>query len=98
MGVVMYALGGHMDISLVADGEAGGALIGGIFSLLFLFIALGVLTTLFWLWMLIDVLTSPMEDSEKILWFLVVFMLHFLGALIYFLVRRRQRAAGVAPR
>jgi hypothetical protein len=39
--------------------------------------------------MLIDVLTSRRETNEKILWFLVVFFLHFIGAIIYFAVARR---------
>ena len=57
-------------------------------GMMIVFWILGILATLFWIWMLIDVLTSAMEGTEKILWFLVVFFLHFLGALIYFFVRR----------
>jgi len=34
--------------------------------------------------MLVDVLVSKMTTNEKILWFLVVFFLHLLGAAIYF--------------
>jgi hypothetical protein len=30
--------------------------------------------------------------EDKILWFLVIFLLHFIGALVYFFVRRGARA------
>jgi hypothetical protein len=29
--------------------------------------------------------------GEKLLWFLVIFFLYFIGALIYFVVRRSHR-------
>jgi hypothetical protein len=32
-----------------------------------------------------------METDEKILWFLVIFFLHFIGALIYYFVRHKER-------
>jgi hypothetical protein len=59
---------------------------------------LSLLATVFWLWMLIDALVSEPTTNDKILWFLVIFFLHVLGALIYFFVRRRARpAAPTAP-
>ena len=47
-----------------------------------------LLASIFWIWMLIDVLTSNMDTTEKLLWALVIFFLHLLGALIYFFVKR----------
>ena len=41
--------------------------------------------------MLIDALIHEPTTGEKLLWFLVIFFLHFIGALIYFLVRKSQR-------
>ena len=52
---------------------------------------LALIASLFWLWMLIDALMNEPTTNEKILWFLVIFFLHLLGALIYFFVRRRGR-------
>jgi hypothetical protein len=47
---------------------------------------------IFWIMMLIEILTKePSEGNDKIIWFLVVFFLHGLGALIYYLVRRPER-------
>jgi hypothetical protein len=54
----------------------------------------GIAATIFWLWMLIHALTNKGIDSvEKLVWFLVIFFLHFLGALIYFFIGR-PKAAG----
>lgn len=60
----------------------------GIFALI-----IGVITTLFWIWMLIDcVMSTRLNGTEKIVWALVILFLHFLGALIYFLVKRGAAA------
>ena len=46
----------------------------------------------FWVWMLVDCATKePSAGNEKIIWILVIIFTHWIGALIYFLVRRRQR-------
>jgi hypothetical protein len=65
-----------------------------------MFVILGIivlLASIFWIWMIIDVLTSNMETGEKVLWFLVVFLLHLLGAIIYFVVRRQPHGHGGTP-
>jgi hypothetical protein len=54
----------------------------------FVYVIIGLLASIFWLWMLIDCLMSNLPPVEKVLWFLVIFLLHVLGALIYFIVRR----------
>ena len=69
----------------------GGDVAGGIFGAMCLFWVLALLASLFWLWMLIDALMNEPTTNEKILWFLVIFFLHLLGALIYYFVRKRGR-------
>ena len=63
------------------------SIIGGVFGIFVLL--LGAVVSLagfvFWLWMLIDAVVSEPTTEQKILWFLVVFFLHFIGALVYFL-------------
>ncbi len=78
-------------------GAAGGAFLGGLLAFGAVFWVLALAATLFWAWMLVDVLTSTRDANEKILWFLVVFFLHLIGAVVYFLVGRtpRTRAVGV---
>ena len=74
------------------------ALIGGLFGLIFILFLwlLGALAFVFWIWMLIHAITNKgLRDMEKIIWVLVVFFLHFLGALIYFFVGRPRGTAAV---
>jgi hypothetical protein len=52
----------------------------------------GIAGTAFWVWALIDCATKePNEDGQKVVWILVVAILHFLGALLYVLIRRPDR-------
>ncbi|HRX82190.1 MAG TPA: PLD nuclease N-terminal domain-containing protein [Pirellulaceae bacterium] len=65
-----------------------------IFPILFMLIfsCLGLVGCVFWIWMLVDCLTKePSEGNDKIIWVLVIVLLNWLGALIYFCVRRPQR-------
>jgi hypothetical protein len=46
-----------------------------------------VLAFVFWIWMLVDCIGNRrLTTSEKVVWVLVIFFLHALGALIYYLV------------
>jgi uncharacterized RDD family membrane protein YckC len=48
--------------------------------------------SIFWIWMLIDALLNPrLQGIEKLIWVLVVLFLHFLGAILYFVIGREQR-------
>ena len=54
--------------------------------------SLGVLGTLLWIWMLVECATKePDHGNDKIIWVLIIVLTHWVGALIYFLVRRPQR-------
>jgi len=56
----------------------------GLFLLPFVLLAF-----VFWLWMLVHAITNRgVGEGEKIAWVLVILFLHFLGALIYFIVGR----------
>jgi hypothetical protein len=82
-------------LALLADYN-GSALFGGAVAVVILIWVLVLVTTVFWLWMLIDALTRLRTPNEKILWFLVIFFLHFIGALIYFFVARPGSARAPA--
>jgi hypothetical protein len=49
----------------------------------------------FWIWMIVDCATNEPGDAAnsntKVIWILVIVLAHWLGALIYFLVRRPER-------
>ena len=70
----------------------------GLFELLvgLAFFAMAILGTLFWIWMLVDCVTrEPSTGNDKIVWVVIIALTHWIGALIYFLVRRPQRLATV---
>ena len=62
--------------------------------LVLLFILLGLLAFIFWLWMLVECASKePSHGNEKIIWMLVIIFLNGLGATLYFFIRRPQRIA-----
>ena len=61
------------------------------FSALFalIFLVIGVLAFVFWIWMLIDAIKNPRLDSnQRIIWVLVIVFLNWIGALIYYFAGR----------
>lgn len=53
---------------------------------------LGMLSLAFWIWMLIDAAKNPgLDQTERVVWVIVVALLHFLGAVIYFFAGRPKR-------
>ena len=66
----------------------------GVFELLFgfVFFCIGVLGTIFWIWMLVDAIRNKgLSDGEKVGWVLAIVFLHFLGSLLYFFIGRPKR-------
>jgi len=66
-------------------------LFGGMFALgaiiLLIFFALGIFFLVFWILMLVDCVKRKFkEDSEKIIWVLVIVLTGIIGALIYYFV------------
>lgn len=62
----------------------------------FLFVAglsvIGLASMAFWIWMLIDCATKePDTGNTKAIWILIIVFTHWIGALIYLLVRRPER-------
>ncbi len=52
----------------------------------------GVLGTVLWIWMLVDCATKePSEGNDKVVWILIIVLAHWIGALLYLVVRRPQR-------
>jgi hypothetical protein len=66
---------------------------GGFFILIpCLFGIIGLLATIFWIWAIIDCATNePAGGNDKLIWLLVIIFVHFVGALIYYFVRRPER-------
>jgi len=56
------------------------------------FLVLGVGGTILWIWMIVDCATKEKsEGNDKIIWILIIVLTHWIGALIYLLVRRPKR-------
>jgi hypothetical protein len=56
------------------------------------FALLALALTVFWIWMIVDCATKePSQGNDKIVWIVIIIFTHWIGALIYFLVRRPQR-------
>jgi hypothetical protein len=52
---------------------------------------IGLLASIFWIWMIVDCATNArLRGNDKIVWILVVIFLHFPGALIYFLFGKNR--------
>ncbi len=65
-----------------------------IFFMMFLLMSfvVGIGGTAFWIWMIIDCATKePSDGNDKLVWILILIFTHWIGALIYFLVRRPAR-------
>jgi prolipoprotein diacylglyceryltransferase len=53
---------------------------------------IAILGSVFWIWMIVDCAANePSGNNDKIVWLLVIIFVHFVGALIYYLVRRPER-------
>ncbi|KXS45213.1 MAG: hypothetical protein AWU59_77 [Methanolobus sp. T82-4] len=66
--------------------------IGIPFLMVFLFFGIGIIGTIFWIWMLVDcAMKEPSQGNDKLIWVIIILFTHLLGALLYFFVRRPQR-------
>jgi uncharacterized membrane protein YidH (DUF202 family) len=62
----------------------------------FLVFAIAIAGFVFWIRMLIECATrEPDEGNEKIIWILIIVLAGWVGALIYYFVRRPKRMAEV---
>ena len=75
----------------------GSILAAGTFGWLCLMVCLvggtlGLAALALWIWMLVEVLTRETDEgNNRLIWALVIVFTHWLGALIYLLVRRQER-------
>ena len=73
-----------MSNSFVA---AIGGFIGFMMLMMFLTIFLALLLFIFWIWMIVDCAKRNFKnDTDKIVWILVIIFLSLIGAAIYYFV------------
>jgi hypothetical protein len=73
---------------------AQAGLFAGMGALMLVFWTIALLGSIFWIWMLVDCLTSDLPSGEKLIWALVIIFLHFIGALIYYVAGRPHHGGG----
>ncbi|HZN32594.1 MAG TPA: PLD nuclease N-terminal domain-containing protein [Pirellulaceae bacterium] len=73
-------------------GAAGGALaLGG--GMMLVMLILGLLCLVLWIWALIDAIQNPgLNQTERLIWVLVILLTNTLGAILYLLIGRSRRA------
>jgi hypothetical protein len=55
-----------------------------------------ILASIFWLWVLIDCVTKePSEGNDKIVWTILIIFVPWIGAILYYFVRRPERVKAV---
>jgi hypothetical protein len=47
----------------------------------------------FWIWMLIDCATKEEDQTQKIIWIIMIVLIGFIGAPLYFFTRKLPRKA-----
>jgi Phospholipase_D-nuclease N-terminal len=72
---------------------------GFVFLVLMLFLApLALALMVFWIWMLVDAIQNQgLTEGEKIGWVLAIVFLHFLAAILYFIIGRPKRKTPAHP-
>jgi hypothetical protein len=58
------------------------------------FLVLAMASTYFWVVMIIECATKESNaGNDKVIWILIIIFTHWVGALLYYFVRRPQRIA-----
>ncbi|MBU0536542.1 MAG: PLD nuclease N-terminal domain-containing protein [Nanoarchaeota archaeon] len=74
--------------------ETGAALGFGMILAIFLIIIIAVVffvfLFIFWVWMIIDCVKRKMDDTEKVVWVLLMVFLGALASIIYYFVVYRE--------
>jgi len=89
----------NLETFLLFAQDAGGDVAVGIGLLLYfacfgVAMLLGLALTGFWIWMIVDCASNePSEGNDKIIWILVIVFVSWIGAAIYYFVRRPKRIA-----
>jgi hypothetical protein len=70
----------------------------GFFNMTFIMLPMilfGIFSFIFWLAMLIDCALNETDSNERLLWIIIIIFTNFIGAVIYFFIRRANRTKRV---
>ena len=77
--------------SVLAQSHGPGVGFGFIMFFMFLFFAIAIAATVFWIVMIVDCAKREFDsEGEKVAWILVVVLVGFVGAIIYYFVGKRR--------
>lgn len=74
-------------LSGCTEEAAAGVLAGGIT----LWLIFSVLLVILVIWALVDLWKKPYPTEKKLIWVLVILIIPYIGAILYFLIGRRSR-------
>jgi hypothetical protein len=62
------------------------------FLMMLVFAAIGIGAMVLWVWAIVDCATKePSEGNDKIIWILVIVFANWIGAILYYAIRRPER-------
>lgn len=62
-------------------------------------IIIGILLFAFWIWMIIDCAKRNFKnDLEKIIWIIIIVLLGWIGALVYYIVIKAINPRGISKK
>ncbi len=74
---------------VMSDSSKGLAVLSILFVLFIFSVCIGMV--ILWIWCLVNLLSSKTKTStEKLLWFLVIFFLPFLGPILYLFIGKEK--------
>lgn len=82
-----------------ASTAAAGGIVAGVFVIWGIMVLVGIALFIFWILMVIDVFkrTNWKQESDKTLWIILVIILGYLGAIVYYFAVKRPLDAGSKP-
>jgi len=78
-------------LALTASGCSGEGIVVfgvglGIFGII-----LAVILVVLVIWAIVDIIQKPYPMSKKLLWAIIIFLIPYIGAILYFLLERNQK-------
>lgn len=84
----------HLFQTALALADAGIAFL--IIGVIFVAALFGLALTAFWIWMLIDCVRNRyLKDDARVVWALVIFFTHLIGAFVYYLTEYSGRKRNI---
>ncbi len=65
-------------------------------AIILIIFVVGFIGSIIWIWALIDCAKNePSDGNDKLIWILIILFTHFIGAILYLLIRRPVRKSNL---